>query len=57
MEAMFTVLVMPYVKSLLKSWSYDYSGKCFRYYEQSTFCNNALLWCKVPMEVCRASMT
>lgn len=57
MEAMFTVLVMPYVKSILKSWSYDYSGKCFRYYEQSTFCNNALLWCKVSMEVCRASMT
>lgn len=31
MEAKFSVLVTCYVKSILRSWSYDYLGKYFRY--------------------------
>lgn len=30
-EAQFFVLVTRYLKSILRSWSYDYLGKCFRY--------------------------
>lgn len=46
-----------YVKLVLRSWSYGYLGKYLRCHEWCNFGNNALIWRKVPMDVCGASRT